>query len=519
MLELTKKNIHMDCIKAKAGNQIAIEDDVNIPDLRPDIDKVIFQSGVIRLEEVKPGNDQVALKGSLAVHILYQSEEEEEPFSKIETELPFDELFHMDGVSASDSICVKYELEDLSVGIINSRKISVRVLVTLELLARAIYDEAAAVDVETSLATEYRKKPLNVLETTVCKKDIFRFRHEETIPTQFPNVLEILYASVVPVNLECIPEEGKMMVRGNMRLFFLYTPDGDEESSRYFETTVPLQEEIVCSGLDAQMIPSVGIMMSDVNYEVKSDYDGEDRIIAIEAAFDLDMKAYEEKTYDILADMYCVTKDIQTECKDAMFLQLLQNKQARTRVKERIELEEADCTNLIHHEETVNLEDVEIEEGKLNLSGNMQIRCLYASDPEMKEFHYVERDIPFDYTLDNVDLTGKELHHEIFMQVAQADITMLDPKTIECNATINMNLLLLEEKKETIIVGAEVSDFMPDQMQNLPGMVIYIVKSGDSLWKIGKEYFIPVEEIKRLNELTTDEIHPGDRLLLMKNRV
>lgn len=92
-------------------------------------------------------------------------------------------------------------------------------------------------------------------------------------------------------------------------------------------------------------------------------------------------------------------------------------------------------------------------------------------------------------------------------------------KTIECNATISINLLLLEEKKETIIVGAEVSDFMPDQMQNLPGVVIYIVKSGDSLWKIGKEYFIPVEEIKRLNELTTDEIHPGDRLLLMKNRV
>ena len=82
MLELTKKNIHMDCIKAKAGNQITIEDDVNIPDLRPDIDKVIFQSGIIRLEEVRPGNDQVGVKGSLAVHILYQSEEEEEPFKQ-----------------------------------------------------------------------------------------------------------------------------------------------------------------------------------------------------------------------------------------------------------------------------------------------------------------------------------------------------------------------------------------------------------------------------------------------------
>ena len=48
MLDLTKKNIHMDCMKAKAGNQLTVEDDVNIPDRRPGIDKVIFQSGVIK---------------------------------------------------------------------------------------------------------------------------------------------------------------------------------------------------------------------------------------------------------------------------------------------------------------------------------------------------------------------------------------------------------------------------------------------------------------------------------------
>ena len=54
-------------------------------------------------------------------------------------------------------------------------------------------------------------------------------------------------------------------------------------------------------------------------------------------------------------------------------------------------------------------------------------------------------------------------------------------------------------------------------MKNLPGMVIYIVKEGDSLWQIGKEYYIPVEAIKAMNGLTKDEIQPGDKLLLMKN--
>lgn len=519
MLELTKKNIHKDCIKAKAGNQITIEDDVNIPDLRPDIDQVIFQSGVIKIEEIKPGNDQVSVKGSLAVHILYQSEEEEEPLSKIETDLPIDEVFHMEGVNASDSICIKYELEDLSIGIINSRKISVRALVTIELLARAIYDEETAVEVESDFAMEYRKKPLKVLETTVCKKDIFRFRHEETLPAQMPNILEVLYGSIMPINLECIPEEGKLLIHGNLRLFFLYTPDGDEESHRFYETTVPIQGEVMCSGLSAQMIPSVCITLSETNFEVKDDYDGEDRIFDIEALFDLDIKAYEEKTYDILADMYCVTKDVRTECKDTTFLQLLQKQQVRARIKERIDLDEADFANLIHHEETVTVEDIEIEDGKLNIAGNLQLRCLYETGQELKGYCFVERDIPFYHTLEGVDCNDKVIHHDICIQIAQVDINASDEKSIECNATLNINILLLEEKKECIIVDAELSEFVSDQTKNLPCIVIYMVKEGDSLWQIGKEYLISVEEIKRLNELTKDEIQPGERLLLMKNRV
>lgn len=516
MLELIKKNIHMDCIKAKAADQITIEDDVNIPDLRPDIDKVIFQSGIIRFSEVKAGTDQVFVKGTLAVHILYLSEEEEEPVSKIETELPFEQVFHMDNVSASDNICVRQELEDLSIGVINSRKISVRALLNLELFARAVYDEIAAIDVNTDLPTEYQKKPINVLETTVCRKDIFRFRHEETLPSQMPNILEVLYGAVIPMDMECTAEDGKLMLHGNVRLFFLYVPD-DEGGNQFYENIVPVRGEVSCSGLMPQMIPNVTITVSDTDFEVKEDYDGEDRVFDIETLFDLDIKAYEEKTYDVLSDIYCVSKEIKTECKDTPFLQLLSHKQARIRVKERIDLDVKDLVQLIHHEEIVHPEDFEIEDGKLNIVGNMQLRLLYSTGQEQDGYRYAERDIPFYYSVDDIDLSNVNVHQDISMQISQADISVLDAGTMECNAIINMKLLLMEEKKERIIVDAEVSDFLPDKIKNLPGMVIYVVKEGDSLWKIGKEYCICVDEIKELNGLTKDDIYPGDRLLLMKN--
>lgn len=44
--------------------------------------------------------------------------------------------------------------------------------------------------------------------------------------------------------------------------------------------------------------------------------------------------------------------------------------------------------------------------------------------------------------------------------------------------------------------------------------VEYIVSKGDSLWKISKEYGVQVEQLKTWNQLTSDMIHPGQKLAL-----
>lgn len=517
MLELVKKNIHMDCIKAKAGNQITVEDDVNIPDLRPDIDRVIFHSGVIKIEEAKAGNGQVTVRGALLVNILYTSDEEEEPLGKVETSLPFEEQFHMEGVETGDSVYVRHTLEDLSVGIINSRKISIRALLTLELCVREIFDESAAVDVETGLMAEYRKKPLQIMETAVCKKDIFRFRHEETLPSHLPNVFEVLYGSVLPGNVECIAGEDKLLIRGNVKLFFLYAPDGEEGTARFYETVVPMQGEVPCSGMHDMMIPCVGVSLGSVEYEVKPDFDGEDRAFAIEAVFDLDIKAYEEKVYEILADMYGITKEIETQCKDGSFMNLLQKNSGKARIKERVELDSANLMAVIHHEETAMLEDVEVEDGEMTVMGNVHLRCLYTTNDELTGYGYMEKDIPFIYTLEIGNTNGKDISQDIQLAVEQLELTVLDSSQMECNGVIGVTAIVFEEKKEPIITGAAISDLNGEKMKNLPGMVIYVVKEGDSLWQIGKEYYISVDAIKAMNGLTKDEIQPGDKLLLIKN--
>jgi LysM repeat protein len=61
-----------------------------------------------------------------------------------------------------------------------------------------------------------------------------------------------------------------------------------------------------------------------------------------------------------------------------------------------------------------------------------------------------------------------------------------------------------------------LSPINPDVIEKLPGFAIYYVKPGDSLWQIGKKYYVSVQRLKDMNNLTSDEIHAGDRILIVK---
>ena len=217
--------------------------------------------------------------------------------------------------------------------------------------------------------------------------------------------------------------------------------------------------------------------------------------------------------------MYGITKEIETQCKDGSFMNLLQRDSGKTRIKERIELNNTNLMALIHHEETAMLEDVEVEGSEMTVMGNIHLRCLYTTGDEMTGYGYMEKDFPFTYTLDIGNVEGKAISQDIRISIEQMELTVLDSSQMECNGAVAITILVFEEKKEPIIIGASVSELDGEKMKSLPGMVIYVVKEGDSLWQIGKEYYISVDAIKAINGLTKDEIQPGDKLLLMKNTI
>ncbi len=49
-----------------------------------------------------------------------------------------------------------------------------------------------------------------------------------------------------------------------------------------------------------------------------------------------------------------------------------------------------------------------------------------------------------------------------------------------------------------------------------PGIVGYMVKSGDDLWTLAKQYMTTEESIRQINHLENGKIKPGDKLIICK---
>lgn len=516
-MNLIKKNIHMDSLKSKASSQITIEEDFNLPDVKPDMDKIIFKEGDVRIEEVKTSGDHVAVKGKLLAMVLYTSTDRGEQLGKVEKELPFEETVFLEGVESGDSVDYSYELEDFSVSMINSRKASVRSIITLKMCVRELYDEEVATEIYDAKEAEYQKKILDIAQIAISKKDIYRIRQDIEFPPGMPNIAKIIWNSVKIRNLYFKALEGKIAVQGELEAFFLFEGEGEERPVRFYETTIPFNGEIECSDCKESMIPDMTWQISNKELEVKPDFDGEERIVALEIVLDLNIKMYEEEKVEIVSDIYGVTKEITAVSLPGRFKSLLIKNEGKCRVTDKLKIAAGagKILQLMHSEGEAVLDETKVVEDGLELNGTLLVNCLYITGDDKIPYYSLQGMLPFSYRMD-VNGINSHCTSNTSVSIEQLNVTMLDSEEVEVKAVIRVDGIVFCQHDEEMITDIQEQELDVDKVKNLPSMVIHVAGKHDSLWQVGKKYYVSVKRIKELNGLSTDELKEGDKLLIVK---
>ena len=76
-MELITKKMHMLERKCQAVSQVTFDEDMNVPDVKPDMGRMIQKKGSVQIEDIQISEGKAYIAGALQVYILYVSDSEE----------------------------------------------------------------------------------------------------------------------------------------------------------------------------------------------------------------------------------------------------------------------------------------------------------------------------------------------------------------------------------------------------------------------------------------------------------
>ncbi|MCH5273520.1 MAG: DUF3794 domain-containing protein [Lachnospiraceae bacterium] len=515
-MEIKLQSIHMNRVKCRNALRLTVDDDVNVPDNKPDVRTVIWETGTVRLNEKKLSGGRLYLKGTLAYHMLYLSEEKAEPVQSVRGELPFDESIEMPEACVGDAISVRAEVEELEIGMIHSRKFAVRALLGIMVQAEELHDVRAAVEMEEAPAVHTKTRVIPVTSIVVDKKDTARLREEIFLPSGKDGIANLLFWELELCNAEARAREGVLEAKGELSMFLLWQSDREEGELECYEAMLPFKTEFEISGCREGLIDDVVFRITNENVSVKADEDGEDRLLEAEAVLEAEMKLYEESEMELLSDLYATNCSLKPVYQTEEYENLLLKNDSRLRLAERLPLAEGMPGILQICRGSAEIKpDVCTREGEnLKLSGVLDVRLLYISEEDDRPLQSYRTEIPFTHQIEIRGLTP-ESSYDIRCNVAEAVFGMVRNGEAEMKAELAFSVLAMENRKEEVIVDTEREEFDENRLEELPSMIGYTVKAGESLWDIAKRYYATQEEIIKLTE-HSGEVREGDLLLVVK---
>lgn len=520
MLELVKKNIHMNRWKGYAASQITLDDDFIVPDSMDDVDQIILSSGEITIESVKSQTERVVVRGKLDFTILYRGAEG--GLQALSGSINFEEPINVPGLEEKDFVQLVWDLEDLNPGIINSRKLNVKAIVTLQVKVETIYDVDAAVEVDTGTASgdvpvvEILRRNVDVAAIALRHKDTFRIKDSITLSGNKPNIDHILWNEMKLRGVTTKPVDGKMMLDGELLVFVIYQGEGEGAPIQWIEESIPFSGELDVSDVTEDMVPSVMVHLIHKDIEAKPDSDGEMREMDADAVLELDMKLYKEENMEMLSDLYSTNRELSLQTGEACFDKILTKNMSKCKIVEKVNLDNADrILQICHSEGTVKIDETEVKEDGLHVEGVLEVQMLYLTSDDTQPIQSSVENLPFYFLIEAPGIDGDTVC-QLNPGLEQLSAVMMGGGSIEVKATISLDLLALQPVCVQIITGASEAPMDLNNLQKLPGIVGYIVQPGDSLWKIAKKFHTTIDTIMAANGLTEKTVKPGDRLILVK---
>jgi len=517
-LELIRESIRVNQVIGEETTQTVVENDIIVPDTKPDIAKIILLDGDVFVNNTEVVQEKVLMSGVICFKILYLSDDSSQSIKSIKTNANFE--YGLDVANAKPGMAckLKCDIEHMDYNILNGRKINAKAIVKLTGKVTNELEQNVISNIDSIEGVQVLKNTMRINCSLGENETGFTVREALDLPSGKPAIKEILRNDVKITGRDYKISDDKVIAKGDLSISTLYIGDDEGRSIQYMEHEIPFTQFIDLPGVTENSLCDLDFRIADSSFEPEEDSDGELRIMNGEVELKISASGYEKRTIEVVEDAYSRSTKIELEKDSFRSEDIVSENKGQIVLKDTVVVlsdspEIAEVFNVLS--KPILLEYRIVDE-KVIIEGIVNNNVLYLANSNEQCVSCYNQEVSFRHSID-VKGIKPGMDCNINLDVEHCNYSMVSSVEVEIRLVIAMNVKVVNQVIVPLVVKVQESPFDNRPQDSQPSVVIYFAKPGDNVWKVAKRYSSTIDDIRSMNDISEqDQLIPGQQIVIPK---
>lgn len=512
-MDVIKEVVEYEQLLRETTSAHVLKGEYLIRDSHPDVQKILSVDSVARVTNKEILADKIVVEGQLEYNIIYLTKSDDET-SRAESVIvseKFANYLELNGGEHSLLCEVECGIEHIDATIINERKVAVEGILNLnwEVYKKEEFEYVKEIQGSEDIQLLRKDEEINQVKGNKMLELIGKSTMKVTMDK--PEIDKILKCNLSLNKKEIKLGEDKVYLGAYCNIEVLYVGKNVNEVYK-LEDNVYLSKEEEIVGINADMINTLNLQVSNNQCSVNVDDLGEERIVNIEFIVKGNVKVYSKEKINMIKDAYSINSNLELKKIENEVGTVEGTNSAESIIKENLSFDgDFNVMQVLSSSGMVCITDKVVENGRVKVTGVANVSILFRKDDDSEFIGVCKGEIPYNATIDVKD--AKEGMESIVKAHIENIDAVIEGNTIGVRISIVLSAKVCDKAKKLWIVDLEQNK--DEVIEKKSSATIYMLGKDDSLWNLAKKYKCTIEQLLRINELENEEvINPGERIII-----